>query len=71
VLLVSHQLNLVARFADTIVVLDHGRIAISGGPNDVMRADRLESIYEWPVVISRDPAIGAPALVPLRRPLHH
>jgi ABC-type cobalamin/Fe3+-siderophores transport system ATPase subunit len=71
VLLVSHQLNLVARFADTIVVLDHGRIAISGTPNEVMRADRLESIYEWPVVISRDPAIGAPALVPLRRPLHH
>lgn len=70
VLLVSHQLNLVARFADTIVVLDHGRIAISGTPNEVMRADRLESIYEWPVVISRDPAIGAPALVPLRRPLH-
>jgi iron complex transport system ATP-binding protein len=69
VLLVSHQLNLVARFADTIVVLDHGKVAISGSPNDVMRADRLESIYDWPVVITRDPAIGAPALVPLRRPV--
>jgi iron complex transport system ATP-binding protein len=69
VLLVSHQLNLVARFADTIVVLDHGKVAISGTPAEVMRADRLESIYEWPVVITRDPATGAPALVPLRRPL--
>jgi iron complex transport system ATP-binding protein len=69
VLLVSHQLNLVARFADRIVVLDRGKVAISGTPNEVMRADRLESIYEWPVVVTRDPAIGAPALVPLRRPL--
>jgi iron complex transport system ATP-binding protein len=69
VLLVSHQLNLVARFADKIVVLDHGKVAISGTPNDVMRADRLESIYDWPVVITRDPATGAPALVPLRRPI--
>ena len=69
VLLVSHQLNLVARFADTIVVLDHGRVATYGSPAEVMRADRLESIYGWPVVITRDPAIGAPALVPLRRPL--
>ncbi len=69
VLLVSHQLNLVARFADTIVLLDHGRVATSGSPADVMRADRLESIYGWPVVITRDPAIGAPALVPLRRPM--
>lgn len=70
VLLVSHQLNLVARFADTIVLLDEGKVATSGAPADVMQADRLESIYRWPVVISRDPAIGAPALVPLRRPLN-
>jgi iron complex transport system ATP-binding protein len=67
VLLVSHQLNLLARFADTIVLLDHGKVAVSGRPNDVMKAERLESIYGWPVVITRDPAIGAPALVPLRR----
>jgi iron complex transport system ATP-binding protein len=70
VLLVSHQLNLVARFADTIVLLDEGKIAISGAPADVMKADKLEAIYRWPVVITRDPAIGAPALVPLRRPLN-
>ena len=68
VLLVSHQLNLVARFADTIVLLNEGRIATSGSAAEVMRADTLESIYGWPVVISRDPAVGAPALVPLRRP---
>lgn len=70
VLLVSHQLNLVARFADTIVLLDEGKVATSGAPADVMQADRLELIYRWPVVITRDPAIGAPALVPLRRPLN-
>jgi iron complex transport system ATP-binding protein len=70
VLLVSHQLNLVARFADTIVLLDEGKVATSGPPADVMQADRLELIYRWPVVITRDPAIGAPALVPLRRPLN-
>ena len=69
VLLVSHQLNLVARFADTIVLLNQGKIATSGVPRDVMKADLLESIYGWPVVITHDPAVGAPALVPLRRPL--
>jgi iron complex transport system ATP-binding protein len=69
VLLVSHQLNLVARFANTIVLLDRGKIATSGSPAEVMKADRLEAIYGWPVVVTRDPAVGAPALVPLRRPL--
>ncbi|HJQ10950.1 MAG TPA: ABC transporter ATP-binding protein [Gemmatimonadaceae bacterium] len=70
VLLVSHQLNLLARFANTIVLLNQGRVAVSGSPTDVMKAERLEMIYEWPVVVTRDPAVGAPALVPLRRPLH-
>jgi len=70
VLLVSHQLNLVARFAHTIVLLDAGKVATSGTAAEVMNAERLESIYRWPVVITRDPAIGAPALVPLRRPLN-
>jgi iron complex transport system ATP-binding protein len=66
VLLVSHQLNLVARFADHIVLLHHGSIAASGTPGEVMRGEVLERVYEWPLVVSRDPAVGAPVLVPLR-----
>ena len=68
VLLVSHQLNLVARFADRLVLLDRGTVAAAGAVDDVMRADVLERVYGWPVVVTRDPAVGAPALVPLRRP---
>lgn len=66
VLLVSHQLNLVARFADHMVLLHRGSIAASGAPDEVMRAEILERVYEWPLVVTRDPAVGAPALVPLR-----
>lgn len=66
VLLVSHQLNLVARFADRIVLLHAGRVAASGTPADVMRGAVLERVYDWPLVVTRDPAVGAPALVPLR-----
>jgi len=68
VLLVSHQLNLVARFATTMVLLDQGRIAAVGTPSDVMRGDVLERVYRWPVLVTRDPAVGAPSLVPLRAP---
>ena len=67
VLLVSHQLNLVARFAAHIVLLDHGRVVAAGSPADVMRGVVLEPVYHWPLVISRDPAVGAPVLVPLRK----
>ena len=66
VLLVSHQLNLVARFANHIVLMHRGEVATAGSPEEVMRGDVLERVYEWPLVVSRDPAVGAPVLVPLR-----
>lgn len=66
VLLVSHQLNLVARFAEHIVLLDRGRIAAAGRVDDVMRGEILEAVYDWPLVVTRDPAVGVPALLPLR-----
>lgn len=68
VVLVSHQLNLVARFADRVVLFHDGRVAADGAPDDVMRASVLEPVYAWPLVVVRDPAVGAPALLPLRAP---
>jgi iron complex transport system ATP-binding protein len=67
VLVVSHQLNLVARFAGQIVLLHQGVVAAAGTPDEVMRASTLEQVYEWPIVITRDPAVGTPSLLPLRR----
>jgi iron complex transport system ATP-binding protein len=67
VLLVSHQLNLVARFADHIVLLHEGVVAAAGTAAEVMRGPILEHVYDWPLLVSRDPAVGAPALIPLRR----
>jgi iron complex transport system ATP-binding protein len=66
VLLVSHQLNLVARFADHMVLLRQGHVEAAGPPAVVMQGAVLERVYEWPLVVTRDPAVGAPALVPLR-----
>lgn len=66
VLLVSHQLNLVARFAHRLVLLHEGRVVSAGSVADVMQAAVLEKVYAWPLVITRDPAVGAPTLVPLR-----
>ena len=67
VLLVSHQLNLVARFATHMVLLDRGSVVAKGAPSAVMDARVLEPVYRWPLVVTRDPASGAPAVIPLRR----
>lgn len=70
VLVISHQLNLIARFADAMVLLHEGQVASAGPPRVVMQATTLERVYQWPLVITRDPAVGAPALVPLRGHRH-
>ena len=67
ILLVSHQLNLVARFANSMVLLHQGCVVATGSPDTVMRGELLERVYDWPLVVTRDPAVNAPMLVPLRR----
>lgn len=67
VMMVSHQLNLVARFASRMVLLSRGQVMADGPPSSVMDAATLEAVYDWPIVISRDAASGAPVLLPLRK----
>lgn len=67
VMLVSHQLNLVSRFADVIVLLHRGKVAAQGTPQDVMQPALLERVFEWPVSVTSEPDSGRPALFPLRR----
>ncbi len=68
VLVITHHLNLVARFADTVVLLHGGRVAATGTPAVVMIGPTLERVYGWPLVVARDPAVGSPMLIPLRAP---
>lgn len=68
VLLVSHNLNLVARFAQRIVLLDAGRVTAAGTPTEVMQPSTLERVYGWPIAVTADPTTGTPTLIPLRTP---
>jgi len=63
VLLVTHNINLAARYSDELVLMHHGRVAARGGPEAVLTASRIESVYEWPVSIVAHES-GAPQIVP-------
>ncbi|MFL5403290.1 MAG: ABC transporter ATP-binding protein [Gemmatimonadales bacterium] len=64
-LVITHHLNLAARFAHRIVLLDRGSVVADGKPVDVLRPEIVSRVFEWPVVITRAHD-GAPQVVPLR-----
>lgn len=65
VLIITHHVNLAARFVDRIVVLDRGRVYAAGSPAAVLTRQVVEQVFQWPVqTLEWD---GVPQVVPLRR----
>ena len=42
---VVHDLNLAARFADDLVLLDRGQVVANGSPAEVLTADRIREVF--------------------------
>ena len=70
VLLVTHNVNLAARYATHLVLLERGRLVSQGKPHDVLTRDQIEHTYQWPVIVQPHggpgPDTGAPQVAPLR-----
>jgi iron complex transport system ATP-binding protein len=65
-LVITHHLNLAARFAHRIVLLDRGSVVAMGPPAEVLNREILSRVFEWPVAVTSWPD-GSPQVVPLRR----
>ena len=70
VVTVSHDLSLASAYADEVVLLWRGEVAAAGTPQEVIRPDVLEPVYETPVEVRTDEATGRPLVLPRppRRP---
>jgi iron complex transport system ATP-binding protein len=64
-LLITHHLNLAARFAHRILLLDSGSVVAAGPPGEVLTGETLTRVFQWPVTVTTWPD-GSPQLVPLR-----
>lgn len=65
VLLITHDLDLAGRFADRLLLLHQGGVAAEGRPDEVLRKEILDRVYDWPVEVERDPVTGTPRVTPL------
>ncbi|SDK78869.1 iron complex transport system ATP-binding protein [Glycomyces sambucus] len=67
VVIVLHDLDLAAAYADRTALLANGRIASCGPPAEVFTAERLGDVYRQAVKVEPDPDTGTPRVTPLRR----
>ena len=63
VVAVVHDLNLAARYADTVVLMKAGEVAACGSPTDVMTEENVEDVFEQAVHVLTHPEGGRPLLV--------
>jgi iron complex transport system ATP-binding protein len=66
VLVVAHDLQLAAAWADRVVMLERGRVVADGAPHAVLTADLLSRVYRTPVEVVAHPMTGAPIILPRR-----
>jgi iron complex transport system ATP-binding protein len=64
-LLVTHHLNLAARYADRLLLLHRGRCVADGPPAAVLSHDNVTRVFDWPVAITTW-CDGAPQIIPLK-----
>jgi iron complex transport system ATP-binding protein len=64
-LVVTHDINLAAQFANNIMLMKHGRAVHSGTPQDVLRPELLQQVFEVRVLVDAHPITGAPRVTPI------
>lgn len=66
ILVVSHDLDSAASWADRIILLSDGKIVADGAPADVLTAELLSDVYGTGIEVLRHPESGVPIVRPKR-----
>ena len=64
-LVVTHDINLAAEFADYILLMKRGRTVHSGRPQKVLTPEILEAVFEIKVLVDAHPVNGGPRVTPI------
>ena len=64
VLMSLHDLNLVAMYAQRVVLMVAGQIQASGTPDEVLTMERLSAAYHTPLQVTAHPQHGTPLILP-------
>ena len=63
-IIVTHDINLAAEFADSVVLLKNGRMIAAGNPHEVLTEKLLGEVLDIKVLVDAHPLSGAPRITP-------
>ena len=69
VVMVLHDINLSARYADHIIAMRAGRVVAAGPPREVVDAELVSTVFDLDSDVITDPVSGTPLILPKGR--HH
>lgn len=64
VVMVLHDINLAARFADHIVALRDKGVVVQGTPSEVVTEGNIQAVYDMPATVIDQPGGTAPHVIP-------
>lgn len=67
--MVLHDMNMAARYADHLIALREGRVVAAGDPTAVMTSDLIREVFGLDALVVPDPVSGTPLVLPRGR--HH
>ncbi|CAK7259896.1 MULTISPECIES: ABC transporter ATP-binding protein [unclassified Shinella] len=67
IVMVLHDLNLAARYADHLVAMAKGRLHVAGPPEAVLTEDHVRQVFGLESRIITDPTSGRPTMLPIGR----
>ncbi|MEU3578001.1 ABC transporter ATP-binding protein [Streptomyces globisporus] len=69
IVMILHDLNLAARYADHLIALADGGLHASGTPSEVLTEETVRAVFDLDSRIIEDPVSGRPLMLPIGR--HH
>jgi iron complex transport system ATP-binding protein len=67
IVMVLHELNLAARYADHLVAMRAGRVVAAGAPAEVINEDCVRTVFGMECRVIEDPVTATPMVIPLGR----
>lgn len=64
IVMVLHDLELAARYADHLIAMRDGRIVADGAPSAVVTEELVSSVFGVDALVTPDPLTGTPLVLP-------